>query len=74
MAKEMIGTCLSELVALDSNSVCASPSKQPWGARNGHENGPTRYEWQAWVIEYSFLLPLSPLKRTSLTSCPAPCL
>lgn len=30
---EMIGTCFSGLTALDSNSECASPDKQPWGAR-----------------------------------------
>jgi len=29
------------------------------------------YERRAWVIEYSFLLPLSPLKRTSLTTLPS---
>ncbi len=40
---EMIGTCFSGLAALDSNSECASPDKQPWGARDGHENGPTRF-------------------------------
>ncbi len=40
---EMIGTCFSGLAALDSNSVCASPGQQPWGARNGHENGPPRF-------------------------------
>ena len=39
----MIGTCFSGLAALDSNSLSASPGKQPWGARSGHENGPTRF-------------------------------
>lgn len=31
------------MAASDSNSVSASPCKQPWEARNGHENGPRRF-------------------------------